>query len=318
MADAAFQNQVAAILGALAQRRDQLKAEFAWAATVVTADNELSTLFNKAVSEFWTKERFEASLKNTNWYKSTTESARKMQIVEKTDPQTFNRLLDERFNTIRSLVSAIGGTASDDDMRKLARTALFEGRNDQDLALAVREWVNYSDGGAGSLFGRAGQAEDRLRGFAAANGVTVSDDWILAQARGAAVAPEGDSSVMDKAMDWIQQQAISAFPSLAEQLQQRKADGGYMTVEDLASNYRQTMAEVLELDPNQITLRDTALRRALQGDPESGETGMVPLWKFEKQLRRDDRWQYTTGARDEVNSLTSKVLSDFGFAVGGQ
>lgn len=312
------EEDLGAILRALVARQDQLKAEFSWVAALASDNPELSQLLNLAVSEFWTPERFEARLKNTTWYKSTSENARKLQIVERTDPQTYKKLYDEKVQYVRSLLGAVGATMTDAEVAYTAKSALMEGTSDQVLAGRVKNWINFTTG-AGSLFGRAGEAEDRLRGFAAANGVAVSDDWILAQAREAAAAADGDKSVMDKAMDWINQQAVSAFPALAEQLRARRPDGSWLTVEDVATNYKQTMAKVLELDPNQVTLQDATLRKALQGDPANNtQPGMVPLWKFERDLRQDDRWQFTKTAKQEVDALATTVLTDFGFLPGGR
>jgi hypothetical protein len=67
------------------------------------------------------------------------------------------------------------------------------------------------------------------------------------------------------------------------------------------------MAATLELDPNAINLNDPILRSAI------GPTGEMPIYDFQRQLRKDARWQYTNNARKEVSDSVSKVLQDFGF-----
>jgi hypothetical protein len=37
------------------------------------------------------------------------------------------------------------------------------------------------------------------------------------------------------------------------------------------------------------------------------------LYDFEKDLRKDYRWQYTNNAKKEVADSTLRVLQDFGF-----
>jgi hypothetical protein len=39
----------------------------------------------------------------------------------------------------------------------------------------------------------------------------------------------------------------------------------------------------------------------------------MTIFDFEKQLRRDARWQYTDQAKEEVSSAALRVLRDFGF-----
>ena len=80
-----------------------------------------------------------------------------------------------------------------------------------------------------------------------------------------------------------------------------------MDLESIYSPYKQTMASVLELSPEAISLSDPTLRAAITGQ------GEVPLYDFERALRKDDRWQYTNQARSEVSSAAQKVLQDFGF-----
>jgi hypothetical protein len=42
-------------------------------------------------------------------------------------------------------------------------------------------------------------------------------------------------------------------------------------------------------------------------------TGEMNLYDYTKALRKDNRWQYTQSANQEVASTTQKVLRDFGF-----
>ena len=67
------------------------------------------------------------------------------------------------------------------------------------------------------------------------------------------------------------------------------------------------MASVLELDPGSIKLNDQTLRSAI------GMNGEMPIYEFQRQLRKDARWQYTNNARKEVSDSVTKVLQDFGF-----
>jgi hypothetical protein len=39
----------------------------------------------------------------------------------------------------------------------------------------------------------------------------------------------------------------------------------------------------------------------------------LPIYEFQRQLRKDARWQYTNQAKEEVSDVALKVLRDFGF-----
>jgi hypothetical protein len=71
--------------------------------------------------------------------------------------------------------------------------------------------------------------------------------------------------------------------------------------------YKNLMARVLEVDPGSIELDDPTLRSAIGPDKE------MPIYEFERALRKDARWQYTDTARKEVSDVALGVLRDFGF-----
>ena len=67
------------------------------------------------------------------------------------------------------------------------------------------------------------------------------------------------------------------------------------------------MADVLEIaNAEQISLDDPTLSMAL------GKEEMT-LSDFQRALRKDSRWQYTSRAREEVSNSALQVLRDFGF-----
>lgn len=78
-------------------------------------------------------------------------------------------------------------------------------------------------------------------------------------------------------------------------------------LESVYSPYRSAMASTLEINPETINLNDKTLRSAIGPDKE------MPLYEFERNLRKDSRWQYTNNAREEAYAAVNKILQDFGF-----
>ena len=78
-------------------------------------------------------------------------------------------------------------------------------------------------------------------------------------------------------------------------------------LDTIYSPYKQAMAAVLEINPTTIGFTDPVLRSAI------GPNGEVPLYDFQRALRKDARWQYTNNAREDVFQSVGKVLQDFGF-----
>jgi len=71
--------------------------------------------------------------------------------------------------------------------------------------------------------------------------------------------------------------------------------------------YKTQMAAILEVNPQTISFTDPALRSAI------GPNGEMPIYDFQRALRKDARWQYTNNAREDVFQSVNKVLQDFGF-----
>lgn len=77
-------------------------------------------------------------------------------------------------------------------------------------------------------------------------------------------------------------------------------------LETVYQPYKTRMAAILELNPETIDINDPTLRSAIGQDKE------MPLYQFEKALRKDSRWQYTNNAKKEVSNIALRVLKDFG------
>ena len=86
----------------------------------------------------------------------------------------------------------------------------------------------------------------------------------------------------------------------------RLLDDG-IDLESVYAPYKNAMAAILEINPETINLNDRTLRSAIGPDKE------MTIYDFEKNLRKDFRWQYTDNAKRDVSNVALKVLQDFGF-----
>ena len=98
----------------------------------------------------------------------------------------------------------------------------------------------------------------------------------------------------------IRNYAKVAMPDWAKKLIDQGQD-----LTDIVNPYRATISDVLELPYNSIDVTDKNIQNALANN--------ITLTELRRQLRKDDRWQYTDTARSEVANVTKQVLQDFGF-----
>ena len=97
----------------------------------------------------------------------------------------------------------------------------------------------------------------------------------------------------------------TAALGLPDNIKKLMADG--TDLETIYAPYKNVMYQTLEIDPESINLNDSTLRSAI------GPNGEMPIYDFQRALRKDARWQYTNNARKEVSDVALKVLKDFGF-----
>jgi len=86
-----------------------------------------------------------------------------------------------------------------------------------------------------------------------------------------------------------------------------------VTLEDLAGNYKQTAAKLLEVDPNTIDMSTADYEVALAFG-EEGKKRAMTTGEWEKLLRTDSRygWEKTENAKTEARSLASNLAQAFG------
>lgn len=147
---------------------------------------------------------------------------------------------------------------------------------------------------------------------AKANGVTLADDQINSFTR--QIQSGTDENII---ANEIRNIAGLGMPDKVVKLLGQGID-----LNTIYSPYRNTMAAILELNPETIDLNDPTLRMAMGGDyskvtstPGMGgvSRGEYTMYDFEKALRKDYRWQYTDNAKRDVSNVALKVLQDFGF-----
>jgi hypothetical protein len=129
------------------------------------------------------------------------------------------------------------------------------------------------------------------------NGLTLSQSQIDAYTKAIQ-----NGTKLDVIKNQIRATASLGLPDNVKKLMAEGTD-----LETIYAPYKTTMASVLELDPGSIKLNDQTLRSAI------GMNGEMPIYEFQRQLRKDARWQYTNNARKEVSDSVTKVLQDFGF-----
>lgn len=277
----------------------ELAARYGFAMAVLNSNPELKGLFQRAVAQTYTPERFQAELRATDWFKKTSDHARNFEVLKASDPATFQGRMDQVRTRMMMMASELGAQVPSSQVGSLAEQFYKFAYDDNQIRQTLSQYVQYT---SGRMVGQAGQWEQEWREYAAQMGMRYSDSAYQTWAKNAVGGKMQPADVLSK----IQQDAISANPHLADQLR------GGQTVQTIAEPYRQTMARLWEVNPESVDVFDPTIRKALGGRDERGNPTLRTLYDFENDLRKDSRWLKTKNAQDAASNTVNRVLRDMG------
>jgi hypothetical protein len=285
--------------------REQLAEEYKSAVGIIYNVPELTPLFEQAVNENWTADKFKAAVQSSNWYRNNSEPARLAFARKAIGGADWADLQAIARQTVQQTATNLGVVLTPEQLDGYTQRYVYEGWDAADrkplMTKALSEDIKFTD--KGSLKGLAGNLQDTLKKIAVDNGLRLSDSYY----KSAAVSV---ASGLQTKEDWerdVRDQAASLWPSYSEKI---KAG---VDVASLASGYVNTMAQTLEINPQDINLNDPYIREALGNFDDKGNPAPLGLWDFEKKLRADPRWMNTKQATDETSSVANTVLKMFGF-----
>lgn len=233
----------------------------------------------------------------TDYYKNLGTAAKNRATAKATQPGVYAQELEKFILQEKKRLIGRGIKLDDAALTAVLTEAFDQGLSDDQIDLKVLTKTKSPFGGD-TL-----ESVQSLNQYANAFGITYGQKDIDQWSRDIFAGLTTVADVQAK----IRMDSASAFPAYAGQIEKG------ISLEALASAYKSSMANILERDPDTISFEDPYLRRALQYT-QDGKPAIKPLWEFEKELRSTPEWEYTNNARDVVDSLSLKVLRDWGFA----
>jgi len=223
-------------------------------------------------------------------------------LEEALSTTAYGRGLQEYQAALAATALAKGFTNTTDELNTIAKDLYDKGiKSDSQVASdAITKVAKYGPNAKGQYTGTAGTTFDDLQKTAAANGLDLNKTFGSQLPNWIASINKGES--LDTYKKIIRDTAKIGMPEKVVKLLDQGVD-----LQAIYTPYKNLMASTLEINPQTIDLNDPTLRSAITADKE------VPLYEFERQLRKDNRWQYTQQANKEVGDATQQILKDFGF-----
>ena len=203
--------------------------------------------------------------------------------------QAYNNLL----RSVRRAAVQMGVSLTDAQIKTISSRAQTEGWD----AATIGENIA-SIGKVSGKLGQSAETIDKLKSFAYDYGVAYDDGWYQ---QATASILEG-KEVVENFFSKIKDVAKGRYAAFVDQI-----DAG-LAPRQIASPYIQTMASLLELDPNSIGLNDPTITKALTSLDEKGMPKATPLWQFEKEILNDPRIATTKFAERNIYQKGMQTL----------
>lgn len=278
---------------------EELASQYGWAYSFLESDSSLSSLFRQAVSGTWSSDKFKAKLRETDFWKNNSETARLAMQQKVTDPGTWAATIDANKLVISQLASKVGAAIPEGQLPQLAEQMAMFGMDESQLRQILGGWIEFTKGTAG---GEAGMYINGMRTYADSMGVDMDEQSVKNYAQ---LMVKGLSTTQDF-QNYVNEQASSLFPAFAEQIK------GGTSIKNIANPYIQMMSQNLELNPAQISVKDPMILSALNGLDKDGRPTGKNLVDFQDTLRGDPRWRSTQQAQDKAMSVGNSVLKAMG------
>lgn len=286
------------------KKREDLARQYGFVQAFFDADPELKKLFNQAVRNTWTPERFTAELRDSKWFKKNAVSVRNALVQKTADPGTYKSRITQLVSTIRDTWgSTFGSLPPEGEVRRWAETAYVMGWSEAQVMDHMTKGMNFQKAlKSKRLGGTAAETKTQLESLGRAYGLNLGNQYIANQVQKIVRGDDTLEGVATRIKDWAKRE-YSAFAA--------EIDGG-ATIQDIATPYINTMADLLELNPETLHPRMNMIQRALKTTDQDGRPRAMSLSEFEQELRRDHRWQYTNNAREQAMGVTQNLLKSFG------
>jgi len=160
-------------------------------------------------------------------------------------------------------------------------------------------------GAMGKLGGSTMSSVSALQSFANAYGVGNLLNTAYWDTKSTALFTGETTS--DDIMNDIKNLSASAYPAYAEGIKNN------VSLSAQASNVTSTVANLLELDPDTVDFNNPLVKRIMGYiNPATGKQEIMPQWMVDKTVKSSNDWLFTKNAQATIDSLTTKVFSDWG------
>jgi hypothetical protein len=267
-------------------------------------DPEIGPILRQAAKNDWSQQKLLSALEKTNWWQTTSQSARQAQALQSTDPATYKQTWQQQRAQVASLATSMGLHLGGDRLDKIATTAMWSGWTDLQLERSLSHEFNYNPDKA--YKGTAGTTIQKLRSMSSQYLVPITDGQMQHWTRQVLAG----STTADDFSGYLADQAKTLFPWMAKAIDAGTTPGQYL------DPYRSAAASTLELDPARVDFSQAKWRNLFETiDPKTGDRSERGLANAMTLMRTDPRYgfDYTQGANNDAANFAQGLAQEFGY-----
>ena len=275
---------------------DSATTAYGITADLIKAFPELQKVYDLYVNDDLTQAELEYY--KTGYYRGLTTTSKTRAGQKASQPGVYTQGLEAFKVEQRKRLIGKGINLDETTFNSVIQDAYDKGLDDAQIDLQALGKFKGTIGG--DTLGKVQTLEEYADTFGMSYSKATLDSW----SQGIFSGTNTLADIQEK----IRRDSASAYPVFADDINKGTS------VDALASAYKSSMANILEIDADTISWTDPTFRRALQYVGADGKPALKPIWQFEAELRQDPRWDLTDNARATADSLSLKVLRDMGVA----
>lgn len=281
---------------------DEIRQQFPNLAYLL--DNpEIGPILRQATQLGWDAGRLQGAVYSTQWWQTTAPTMRLWDNKKAQDPAAANAEINQKTVEITNSLARYGiGGIGDTDMRWLAEKMLREGFTD-DQTLAFYAGLA-RDGSHPVTEGKITEEEAKIRATSRNYMTNMDDktvrDWALRIVQGSASSDAVESHLRGEAQN--------RFYWLKDQI------SGGLTPDQLFASTRQSVAQMLEIDPETINFNDPKWSELVSPvvDKDTKATRSMNFTEAQKWARSQTEWRRTGNAWEASSQIALSLAKEFG------
>lgn len=281
------------------EMEEQVRKQFPMLAYLL--DNpEVKDVLMRGVEGSWTQDQLQAEMMKTWWWKTTSEVTRLWDAKFNVDPAKAQYEWDQRTVSVLNLAQQMGAPVDEAGAKWLAGRILREGWSDEQLKRFLGQVIRNAGGAEpGQVTEQVAQIKQLGRSYLSNLTEKSAQEFAVRIAEGS-MSREGIETM-------LRNEAKNRFTWLAPQI-----DSG-LTPMDLFGSTRSAVAQMLEMDPEQIDLNNpmwSQLTSPIQG--EGGQMRSMNFYEAQRWARQRPEWRLTDNANRASSEIGLNLLKGMG------